>query len=217
MILGNVAGLNVADGAKILDQMKDGSELKKAQTEVVHIQEQFTRMDTLLGATPQERKTQAPEFYQECYRQAYKEAGIQTMEFLIMGGCAAGFFIGAAMGGMNAIPFFGLIGAFWGGPAIMKGIANKWILPKKTDAKVEQNLRNEKARLQADLLRAQERLEKAKSKALTDVQQQAQNKDVQTIEEEPEFVVIDGIRLKKKKEGTLQHILDDISFGHSRK
>jgi len=200
-------GISTKDSAQILKSFDKGSETKKqideANARLSEIDRTLLESDTLLSLNRKDRITKAPELFRECYSEMYKEKGIKTIDILLMGGAAAGFFIGAAAGGMNALVFFGLIGTALLGPAATKGIL---LSDKNVDKALVDKLQQQKTDLVKERVLAEDRLNKIKSEIINAAVKDTADQSAQTaaqdeakVDDVPDYVIIDGVKLDKKK------------------
>jgi|GEM_PF-6812411 hypothetical protein len=200
-------GLSAKDSAQILKSFDKDSETKKqideANAQICQLDSTIQQDSALLAMDRKDRIAKAPELYRECYSEMFKEKGIKTLEILCMGGAAAGFFIGAAAGGMNALVFFGLIGTALLGPAALKGIL---VSNKKVDQAMVQKLQQQQAEHSKQKTAVEDKLNRIKSeiikeaaKNVADEAAQSASQDPAKVDDVPEYVVIDGVKLDKKK------------------
>ncbi len=190
--------LTIRDSATILDNTE---ELKKAVVEKTILEKERDTVDLLLGLTPKERKKQSPELYDSCFKQASDKAGVNkalkewTLGAFLLGVFPA-FFASLAIG---PLPLLVVMGS----PLLVLSIddiAKKFLPPGKIDALMTSRLQEEKNRVASDLKNVQIQIDQANAKIVDKANKlEAQPQSIQEIEEEPDYLMIDGIRLKKHK------------------
>jgi hypothetical protein len=204
----NIGAVSIDAASKILNEQE--ADMKRTVADIDTMQKSRDGVELTLKMPRKERIKTANELYSLCYDEKYRNGGVKTAEMLLLGGCTAGFFAGAAAGGMNGLVFLGLCFTALFGETMVRGAM---LSSKKIDAMMVDKLKTQQTTLDQGLSAKKQHLEDLKAKVMSRVIEesiqnaQGASADVsKTVDEEPDFVVIDGMKLEKKKEGFLEHL-----------
>jgi hypothetical protein len=197
--------LDIQRASKILNGQETA--MKATIEQLDAMQKEHDTAELTLKMPRKERIKTASELYRECYEQQYKDGGVKTAEIMIMGGCALSFFGGAAAGGMNGLLFIGLALTGLFGPLIAKSMI---VSDKKVDAIMQEKLNERHTQLEQGMESAKKHLEEIKAKIIANISGESANQTpagtVDTLDEEPDYILIDGVKLEKKKEGHMEFL-----------
>jgi hypothetical protein len=200
--------------AQMLDDVKEDPAVKKAEQQVDGYQKECDRLDTLIKLPRQERFNQSGDLYDD----TLKEVGsthIHTMGPLVITGtlglgaaslCAlmATNVMGPQAPGLLAIGLLVFMFNKHGFPSLYTKALKKWVLPKKIDKKLLETYKEQSTEAHGHLDRAKQSLETLASKKLKALAEQrktaADNRpQVTEMEEEPDYLMIDNLKLAKQK------------------
>jgi hypothetical protein len=210
----------VSDYAQMIETVKDDPALKKAEQQIDVFKQECERLDTLIKLPREERKDKAGDLYDDIYqkyaqKQAYTSLPIALTAWMGLGTAAlvAAHATAIVAPGLQSILALGfLVGTFSkrGFPTLYAKAVKKWVLPKKVDKELLETLESRSRDAHENLDSAKKTLEKLRKsniKKAYEAQKQAEENRprVEEIEDEPDFVMIDNMRLARQ-----QHLCGDI-------
>ena len=95
-----------------------------------------------------------------------------------------------------------------GFPSLYAKVMKKWVLPKQVDKKMMEELKKQSGEAHDNLDSTKTRLEKIKTGKLKNIVKEEQKAEAErasatsTVEEENEYLVVDGVKLRKKSSGS---------------
>jgi hypothetical protein len=233
MEMKSLSGPNLGNYSRAIDEVNNNPEVKQLQAQVDSYQKKVDRCDTMLKLPRDERLKQSGELGDEHWKTAARMS-VHTFAPLAMvgwmGGGLAGIMAANAAGiispqlqGLLALGV--LITTFKGMPQLMVKGLRKWDIPKRADKGLKKHYEQEQATYDRLLKVGKDSLERAKLEALNRlVEKEKQNKaapqTVKEIEEEPDYIVLDGIKLSKKKEegqALMKYSLKNLPIEGSRR
>jgi hypothetical protein len=200
--------------AKALEDVDKDPEVKKLQDAVDTYQAKSNNVDSMISMTPDARKNKAGALYDNIYKE------VATRDIHTWGPVAITATMGLATAGLVAANVTGcvnpqiqgllalgiLVGMFNKHcfPTAFAKIMKKFVLPKQVDKKLMQELQKQSTDVHGRLDVAKERLEQTKAAKIDKIYQEEQKREAErspsanTVEEESEFLVVDGVKLKKR-------------------
>ncbi|MHC9541264.1 MAG: hypothetical protein AB9903_17305 [Vulcanimicrobiota bacterium] len=213
------ASVNSVGGyAKALEDMDKDPEVKQLQDKVDSFQKECTRIDTLMTLPRETRAAKGGNLYDEIYKEVATHDVHLYGPLVITGamGLSAGCLVAATVTGVVGPQIQGLlalgilVGMFnkRGFPSLYAKVMKKWVLPRQVDKKMMEELKKQSGEAHDNLDSTKTRLEKIKTGKLKNIVKEEQKAEAErasatsTVEEENEYLVVDGVKLKKKSSGS---------------
>jgi hypothetical protein len=181
---------------------------------IVTLQEKYDRVDRLASLPRKKLHEAVPNVYERCRRELRRSSLYRGLPLaLSLGsvvGCGALIFLGPVTGILPMIGFIGTVA----GPVTSFSLST-CLTNRKLLTMVHEQLENEKNRLAAELQDARNELCRAESETAPSPDAQHADADAAesrqhdagrppSLEEDAGYIIIDGIRLKKGKEGATE-------------
>lgn len=209
---------SVGGYAKALEDIDKDPEVKQLQDKVDSFQKECTSIDTLMTVPRETRAAKGGDLYNEIYKEVTTHDVHLYGPLVITGAMAlgAGCLVAATVTGVVGPQIQGLlalgilVGMFnkRGFPALYAKVMKKWVLPKQVDKKFMAELEKQSGNAHSNLDAVKSRLEKIKTGKLDKIVKEEQKAEAErasptsTVEEEDEYLVVDGVKLKKKSSGS---------------
>lgn len=207
--------LSAGDYSRIIAEVNEDPGVKKAQEIVDVYQKRFDSADSILTLPRDERRNRAGDIANDYWKsEAHNVVQIWGPLALVgwlggglglmMAGSAAGI-ISPQIRGLLALGL--LVGTFWskGFPTLFAAGIKKFILPGRVDKRLKKYYTQERSVAEQKLTSARTTLEQTSLKTMTKLVELEEkeraakmNANVVELEDEPDYVVIDGVKLKKQ-------------------
>jgi len=199
------APIDLQKASQMLQECESQQEdIRGTSAHIEDLQKQYDRVKLLEGMKRKERFEKEPELYNEYYQKRCHEGGIKNIEMGILGTFATALFIGAATGGMSGIVFVPLCLTALIAPAVAKSVI---LSDGRIDTMIKENLKERLEALEQELTSARGHLEEIKSRILEKVAEESKNPDPgANMDDEGDYLIIDGCKLKKKLVGALEFL-----------
>ncbi|MHC9538098.1 MAG: hypothetical protein AB9903_01115 [Vulcanimicrobiota bacterium] len=190
--------------------LQQNGDMENTIADIDRLQREHDSIDLTLKMPRKERIKANQQLYDVYYNKKYKEGGVKGIEMLLLGGCTAGFFAGAAAGGMNGLLFVGLCITGIFGETFVRSVM---LSSSKIDSMMQKDFTERLNTVDKQLKRQQQHLQDIKSKTISDVIQKSVEAAKEnagavppSVDDEQDYIIIDGMKLRKKSNRALEYL-----------
>jgi hypothetical protein len=202
-------GPGLVDAARFLEDVSEDVQLKMARDKVARLEHENEKIDRLLESPRKDLFAGDPKLYEKSFETAItanQRSGMLPVAFATLlgtiGTIVAVSAMGAAVGsGLGLIGLAAMGASAFGSSKLYKSYFQKFVLPRETEKFMKMNLKFKKEDAGFSLEFARERLHAREQELIKNpaaASQIAPDASKATVDEEPDFIVVDGLKLDKK-------------------